>query len=187
MDEARRSGEHRFVTALRRAFLAVVPPPPRALGQNLQRIAAECSRRDLRWARTGQRHLTLQFLGAVSDSRPLQNSLQILSYGARPSPSPSVVGERSPTRAARTVLWLGVREGSDELSTLAGLRSAFSRSTRAPHARVARQHRPICVGSIARARTRAVRASRGPSTRSSSSRAIGIGLHTEQARFRLAG
>ena len=63
------------MSALRRAFVAVVPPPAVL---RWTESATESARRGddgLRWTRADQRHLTLEFLGPVPDSISLVESV----------------------------------------------------------------------------------------------------------------
>jgi 2'-5' RNA ligase len=107
------------VTALRRAFLAVAPPPAVLRWTD---SVADSARRDgdgLRWTRTEQRHLTVQFLGAVADLDPLVAAVgeAVRTIG----PFTLALGGAGAFPSARraSVLWLGVREGADELTALA--------------------------------------------------------------------
>jgi 2'-5' RNA ligase len=107
------------VTALRRAFLAVVPPPAVLRWTD---SVADSARRDgdgLRWTRTEQRHLTVQFLGAVADLDPLVAAVgeAVRTIG----PFRLALGGAGAFPSARraSVLWLGVCEGADELEGLA--------------------------------------------------------------------
>jgi RNA 2',3'-cyclic 3'-phosphodiesterase len=103
-----------------RAFVAVVPPTEVLDAVEARLAPLAPSAPELRWSRRDQRHLTLQFFGRVNDvdvviaaldgvaRRTTRFRLQLLGAGGFPKP----------TRAA--VLWLGVGEGSDALSGLAG-------------------------------------------------------------------
>jgi 2'-5' RNA ligase len=109
------------MTALRRAFLAVVPPP--AVLRWTESVVDSARRIDdgLRWTRPDQRHVTLQFLGrvdatefdaiadSVAESVRLCSSFTLSLGGAGAFPDP---------RHA-SVLWLGVRQGSEALGELA--------------------------------------------------------------------
>jgi RNA 2',3'-cyclic 3'-phosphodiesterase len=102
-----------------RAFVAVRPPAPVL---NAIDAAAATARDDaprLRWVPRDQWHLTLQFLGPVADVDALVRSLEGLRQRA---PFRARAGGAGAFKSARrgTVLWLGVREGGDDLVALAG-------------------------------------------------------------------
>jgi RNA 2',3'-cyclic 3'-phosphodiesterase len=126
------------MSGLRRAFLAVVPPP--AIIRWTESLSLEDA--DMRWTRPAQRHLTVRFLGELTDvdrrnesfaesfRRMRQFSLSLGGGGAFPDP-----------RRA-TVLWLGVRQGSDALTELAtSLAAPGDRPFRA-HLTLARANEP---------------------------------------------
>lgn len=106
-------------TALRRGFLAVVPPP--AVLRWIESVADSARGADdgLRWTRTGQRHLTLQFLGPVAEPSALADS--VAESVRRIAPFSVALGGAGAFPNARrgSVLWLGVRDGADELAALA--------------------------------------------------------------------
>jgi 2'-5' RNA ligase len=97
-----------LTAALRRAFLAAVPPPP-VLDAIAGLVGAD-TRRGFRWTRREQWHVTIQYFGRVDDPEALVGALagplvavpaarvQIQGAGAFPNPR----------RAA--VYWLGVAD-----------------------------------------------------------------------------
>jgi 2'-5' RNA ligase len=109
------------MNALRRAFVAVVPPPAviAAVESLVESVRAPGD--GLRWAPPGQWHLTLQFLGGVDESDSVVESLteslrrvpmfdlQLGGAGAFPKPRHA------------SVLWLGPTAGRAELADLAGV------------------------------------------------------------------
>jgi 2'-5' RNA ligase len=85
--------------------------------------AAAASARDavsgLRWVPRDQWHVTLQFLGRVPDVDALVRALD--GVRSRAVVCARLGGAGAFGKARRgTVLWLGVREGADELAALAG-------------------------------------------------------------------
>ena len=74
----------------------------------------------LRWSGPEQRHLTLQFLGRVADADALVESV---TESVQPR-APFVValggGGAFPSARRASVLWIGVHEGGDGLTSLAG-------------------------------------------------------------------
>jgi 2'-5' RNA ligase len=139
------------LSSLRRAFLAVVPPPE--VLRWTDSVAASARRSDdgLRWTRPDQRHVTLQFLGAVPMVEGLAAS--VTESVRRIAPFTVALGGAGAFPSARraTVLWLGVATGAEELRALAGAIAAAT----APHGFVAddRPFRPhLTLARSARAR-----------------------------------
>jgi RNA 2',3'-cyclic 3'-phosphodiesterase len=116
------------VTGLRRAFLAVVPPPD--VLRWTDSVADSVRRPDdgLRWTRPEQRHLTLQFLGRVDDPDSLADSLaeSVAESVRRIAPFTLALGGAGAFPSARraAVVWLGVATGGEELAALAGVIAA---------------------------------------------------------------
>jgi len=107
------------MTGLRRAFLAVVPPAgPRAWAASAQNSAAAVAP-DLRWSRPEQRHLTVKFFGAVPDAESLAAFVAESVLPRAPFPLSLGGGGAFPNARRASVLWLGVRQGSDALGELA--------------------------------------------------------------------
>jgi RNA 2',3'-cyclic 3'-phosphodiesterase len=184
-------------SALRRAFLAVVPPPEVLRRTELLADSVRQGDDGLRWTRVDQRHVTLQFLGRVDDVEALVASVgESVRRTQRFTVALGGAGAFPSARRA-SVLWLGVSRGPDELGALAGAIGAATaplgfvpddRPFRA-HVTVARSThtrdlRPV-VEALASAAT-------GPSFTvdsvvlfDSETRADGA-VHTERARFALA-
>jgi len=173
------------MSGLRRAFLAVVPPPStRAWAASAQTAAAAVAP-DLRWTRPEQRHVTARFFGAVPDAEALAEF--VADSVRRCEPFTLSLGGagafRSPRRAS--VLWLGVRVGNDALTALAESLGPLDRPYRA-HLTLAR---------VAKARDLRAAVAALDSCGESDSWTVDEvvlfesdgSLHTEQARFRLAG
>src|SRR4051812_19262102 len=107
------------MSGLRRAFLAVVPPPDARAWTESTADSARTSAGDLRWTRVEQRHLTVRFLGAVSDSDRRDESFAESFLRFRPFVLSLGGGGAFPDPHRARVLWLGVRQGSDALGALA--------------------------------------------------------------------
>jgi len=107
------------VTALRRAFVAVVPPIE-VLGWTDELVAAVRAEHDaVRWTRADQRHVTLQFLGAVPDVDALVGPLSTAVRDCAPFSLRLDGAGAFPSARRASVLWLGVGEGADEVARLA--------------------------------------------------------------------
>jgi len=144
---------------------------------------------DLRWSRPGQRHLTVKFFGAVPDAE----SLAVFVADAVLPRAPFTVtlggGGAFPNARRASVLWLGVRQGEDGVAGLAAPFADDDRPFRA-HLTLARVDKTRDL----RAAVAALDAC-GESDAwtvaevvlfDSDTRAGGA-VHTEIARFRLAG
>ncbi|MEX2100393.1 MAG: RNA 2',3'-cyclic phosphodiesterase [Acidimicrobiia bacterium] len=145
------------MTSLRRAFVAVVPPPEvldaveAAVGP-IRRVAPP----RLSWTRRGQWHLTLQFLGAVDDVDVLVDSIAGNLHGCRPVALGLGSAGAFPSVSRASVLWIGLDDGRDELARLAGV---VERATEPlgyepdlreyhPHLTIARSQRPRPLTSV---------------------------------------
>jgi 2'-5' RNA ligase len=107
------------MTALRRAFLAVVPPPSaRAWAESAQNSAAAVAP-DLRWTRPEQRHLTVKFFGEVPDLAPVAEFVTDSVRAREPFAVTLGGGGAFPNARRASVLWVGVRQGRDALTALA--------------------------------------------------------------------
>ena len=107
------------MSALRRAFLAVVPSQPARAWAAAAQDAAAAAVPDLRWMRPEQLHVTVKFFGAVPDADALAGFVGA-SVRARERFALSLGGGGAFPNARRaSVLWLGVRQGSDALGELA--------------------------------------------------------------------
>ena len=107
------------MTGLRRAFLAVVPPrAARAWAESAQNSAAAVAP-DLRWSRPEPRHLTVKFFGAVPDLAPVARFVAESVLPRKPFTLSLGGGGAFPNARRASVLWLGVRQGSDALGELA--------------------------------------------------------------------
>jgi 2'-5' RNA ligase len=183
---------------LRRAFLAVVPPP--AILRWTDSVADSAHAADgpddgLRWTPTEQRHLTLRFFGRVADSAALSES--VAESFQRFSPFTLVLsgGGGFPDARRAKVLWVGIQRGSEGLGELAAVVAAPDDRPYRAHLTLARARRARDVrGAVA-----ALDAC-GESDAWTvdelvlfdSTSVVGEGrpagaVHTEQARFRLAG
>ncbi len=186
------------MTALRRAFVAVVPPPAVLRWTESATDSARRGDDGLRWTRADQRHLTLQFLGSVPDSTSLAESVAA-SVRQRAPFSLALGGAGAfPNPRRASVLWLGVQEGAEELASLAtAVSDATARLGFVADERPLRPHVTLARSSRARDLRTTVHAlddgGESPAWSvvdvvlfDSDTRADGA-VHTEQARFRLAG
>jgi RNA 2',3'-cyclic 3'-phosphodiesterase len=140
------------VTRLARAFLAVTPSPD-ALDDVARRLGPlRQAEPRLRWLARGQWHLTVQFLGAVSDAEGLADAVSAAVASLSPFAVELTGGGAFPSPRRASVLWVGVRD-PEPLATLAG---AVTRATATlghaaedrayhPHLTVARAGRPCAV------------------------------------------
>jgi len=118
------------MSGLRRAFLAVVlPAGPRAWAESAAHSAASIAP-DLRWNRPEQRHLTVQFLGAVPDVAPVAGFVADAALRREPFTLSLGGGGAFPNARRASVLWLGVRQGSDQLTDFATSLSSLTSDDR---------------------------------------------------------
>jgi 2'-5' RNA ligase len=116
------------LTRLRRAFLAIVPPRPvlDAVERVLAPLRAVAPPR-MSWTGPRQWHLTLQFLGTVTEERDdLSDALRATLRRERPLTIALGGAGAFPSPARASVLWIGVEEGQEELAWLA---NAVARAT----------------------------------------------------------
>ena len=145
------------MTAIARAFVAVVPPPEvlDAVESALAPIRPVAPPR-LSWTRRQQWHLTLQFLGRVDDADAVVRALGASVRGRGPVAVGLGTSGAFPSASRASVLWIGLDRGGDELADLARtLHQAtgalgYEAETRAftPHLTVARARSPRPVGSL---------------------------------------
>jgi RNA 2',3'-cyclic 3'-phosphodiesterase len=104
-----------MTTALRRGFLAIVPPPEvlDAIDSLLERPKSSL----FAWTRREQWHITLQFYGRVSDPDALSEGIQAAAAASVPTRLTLRGGGAFPSPTKAQVFWLGV-EGSDALLDL---------------------------------------------------------------------
>jgi 2'-5' RNA ligase len=185
------------MSALRRAFLAVVPPPPARAWTDAAVHAAASVVSDLRWTRSEQRHLTLQFLGPVDDPAAVAEFVADAARARQPFTLSLGGGGAFPNPRRASVLWVGVRQGSGELTDLAENLSPLSGDDRPYRAHLtlarvskARDVRPLvaaldaCRDSDPWTVDEIVLFDSEPSAQKGRP---GGAVHTEVARFRLAG
>ena len=138
--------------ALRRAFVAIVPP---AAVCDAVEVAVAPLRRvappGLSWTRRAQWHLTLQYLGAVDDVDVLVDSLVGNLHGRAPLRLGLGGAGAFPSVGRASVLWIGLDDGHD---ALAGIVGAVERATEPlghePDARTFHPHLTIARSSRAR-------------------------------------
>ena len=176
------------MSGLRRAFLAVVlPAGPRAWAESAAHSAASIAP-DLRWNRPEQRHLTVQFLGAVLDVAPVADFVAASALGREPFTLSLGGGGAFPNARRASVLWLGVRHGSDQLTAFATSLSSLTSDDRPFRAHLtlarvtkSRDLRHVVAALDACGESEAWTVDEVVLFDSDRS------VHTEQARFRLAG
>ena len=111
------------MTALRRGFLAVVPPPAvlrwteSAIDDAATAVAPVVD--GLRWTRSEQRHLTLQFLGPVADAEALAGAVAESVRSVAPFTLSLGGAGAFPNSRRASVLWIGVHDGAEQLEALA--------------------------------------------------------------------
>ena len=138
------------MSELGRAFVAVVPPSEvfDAIGRAVDPLRSR--KPDVRWALRGQWHLTLQFLGRVTDDDAVVAALRAVTAAAAPFEVELVGAGAYPSAARAKVVWLGVGTGASELTALAAgvgtvseeLGLAVDGGAYTPHLTVARVPRP---------------------------------------------
>ena len=108
------------MTGLRRAFVAVVPPPE--VLDAVERVVAPvrpAAPPRLNWTHAGQWHLTLQFLGPVDDADELSDALRGGLHGMSPVTLALGGAGAFPSTSRAAVVWIGLDEGEPELARLA--------------------------------------------------------------------
>ncbi|MGZ4677027.1 MAG: RNA 2',3'-cyclic phosphodiesterase [Acidimicrobiia bacterium] len=94
------------MTALRRAFLAAVPPPP--VLDAIEELVTGATRRGFKWTRRDQWHVTIQYFGRVEDSDALVGALAG-AVARVPAPTVQIRGAGGfPSAKRASVYWLGV-------------------------------------------------------------------------------
>ena len=96
------------MSALRRAFVAVVPPPP--VLDAIDGLFDRTGRSKFRWTRRDQWHVTIQYFGKVADADDLVGALAG-AVASVASPRVQLVGAGAfPSPRSAAVFWLGVRD-----------------------------------------------------------------------------
>jgi 2'-5' RNA ligase len=140
------------MSGLRRAFVAVVPPPE--VLDAVERVVAPvrpAAPPRLNWTHAGQWHLTLQFLGSVDDVRELTDALRWGLQGMSPVALALGGAGAFPSTSRAAVVWIGLDEGEPELARLA---DAVQRATEPlgyePEQRAFRAHLTVARSQRAR-------------------------------------
>lgn len=105
-----------------RAFIAVeLPAHLRRALTLLQRDLAE-SRADVKWVEEPNLHLTMRFLGEITEEQrqAVEQRLRMAAQTAAPFPSTLSELGAFPSVASPRVVWVGIGEGHDVLRNLAG-------------------------------------------------------------------
>jgi 2'-5' RNA ligase len=145
------------MSSLDRGFVAVVPPED-VLDAIETRVApVRVSHHDLRWSRRAQWHVTLRFLGRVPDVDVLLGALRESLAGDARVDAIAIGGSGAFPNARRaSVVWLGVREGTEALTRVAAAVESASVVAGFPpeprpfrsHLTVARVPRPRDVAAV---------------------------------------
>ncbi|HLM18677.1 MAG TPA: RNA 2',3'-cyclic phosphodiesterase [Acidimicrobiia bacterium] len=174
------------MTGLRRAFLAVVPPPSVLRWAESAENSAAVVAPDLRWTRREQRHLTLRFFGAVPDPDPLAELVADAVRARDPFTVCLGGGGAFPDPRRASVLWLGVRQGSEALGALAAAVGEPDDRPYVAHLTLARVNRSRDLREVVAALDAC-----GESDAWTVDEVVLFdsdgSMHTEQARFRLTG
>lgn len=111
----------------RRVFVAAPLPDDAAaaVAELVQRVRAEGvpgGGRDVRWVRMDGLHLTLRFLGPTLEDRVDAARAAVRDAAMAGQPFDLTLGGAGtfPSGGRPRALWLGVRDGTDELASLAG-------------------------------------------------------------------
>ena len=111
----------------RRLFYALPLPPDatEAIASLVEQVRSEGvpgGGRDVRWVRLDGLHLTLRFLGPTLDDRigPATEAVEVAARGRAPFEIAIGGAGVFPPVGRPRALWLGLREGADELTRLAG-------------------------------------------------------------------
>ncbi len=143
------------MTALARAFVAIVPPPD--VLDSMERAVAPVRMMDaLRWTPSAQWHLTLQFLGRVPDRDAAARELASAFAGCVGAPVELGALGAFPSPRRATVLWVGVRRGSERLAEMAArvasavgaIGLAVEERAYRPHVTVARAPAPVDLRAV---------------------------------------
>jgi 2'-5' RNA ligase len=105
--------------ALRRAFVALVPPVAALDHVDAAVAALRGELPSLRWAPRAHWHVTLQFLGRVDDADALVRVLDDAVRVVEPFAVSLGGGGAFASARVATVLWVGVTEGADAMGALA--------------------------------------------------------------------
>src|SRR6266849_3358963 len=86
--------------------------------QKLRKILGEAGRSSPRWARPEQMHLTLVFLGEITDAARASAIVDAMQGDIPVAPFTMVFGGVGafPPRGAPSVLWIGVSAGASEVA-----------------------------------------------------------------------
>ena len=111
----------------RRLFVAVPLPPDAnaavvSLVERVRAAGVPGGGRDVRWVRLDGLHLTLRFLGPTVDERipPAHDAVRAAAAAAHPFEVALGGAGVFPAHGRPRTLWLGLREGENEMAALAG-------------------------------------------------------------------
>ena len=103
-----------------RCFVAI--PLPQAYQEMIPRIASTWKHRlrsRLTWTKAGNWHLTLSFLGDLPEDRVAEVQQALLAVSMPPLTLQAGGGGFFPPGKTPRVLWVGLRQGAEECTTLA--------------------------------------------------------------------
>jgi 2'-5' RNA ligase len=134
-------------TALRRAFLAAVPPP--AVLDAVGDLVSAATRRGFQWTRREQWHVTIQYFGRVDDADGLIGALAA-PVAIVPAPVVRIQGAGGfPNERRASVYWLGVADAAGLAAVHAAVMRAAGefvrprdRTAYVPHLTLARLKSP---------------------------------------------
>jgi 2'-5' RNA ligase len=109
-------------------------------------LRAAAARADVRWADPAQFHVTLKFLGAVSEDRlpAISSALDAIAGGAAPIPLAAAGLGAFPSLGSPRVLWVGLTTGVPETAAVAArVDRAMAELGFAPETRPFRGHLTI--------------------------------------------
>ena len=167
---------------LRRAFLAVVPPPAIVRWTESLPLADG----NLRWTRPTQRHLTVRFLGEVPDSERRNESFAESFLRCQPFSLSLGGGGAFPAAREASVLWVGTRQGSGALAELAAVVADAHDRPFVGHLTLARTNQPRDLRQVIAALDACGESQPWTVDEVVLYESDGS-VHTEVARFRLAG
>src|SRR5579885_817712 len=101
-----------------RIFIAVLLAPALVDAAARARTLLGPAAERLRWVAPGNLHLTLRFLGGITEAQ-LARAIEAAREAAAPSELTLAGMGAFPSARAPRVVWIGVQEGSDRLAALA--------------------------------------------------------------------
>ena len=135
-----------------RAFLAIALPPEVRRSLAMLQEALAVSRADVKWVELGNLHVTLKFLGEITEEQRLAVDTMLQRIVERETPFTLSVKELGafPSIAAPRVIWVGLDEGRERVKRIAeviereGAARSFAKEERpfAAHVTIGRVRSP---------------------------------------------